>query len=182
MSLKNETILEAYRRGYRIDKRGILFNPKGKEMSPTIGSGGYYRHTFRLVEGKVSSPPIHRFQAFQKFKYDIFKEGIVVRHKDGNKLNNHYDNILIGTYSDNMMDIPEDIRKRTSNIASKAAVPFSRRFNNTKTKEIIQDRQEGMTYKELCKKYNTSKSTLSYFFNNSQYVKDLKISARSSEG
>ena len=36
--------------------------------------------------------------------------------------------------------------------------------------DIKKDRKSGFTYKELCKKYNTSKSTLSFLFNYSIYA------------
>lgn len=46
----------------------------------------------------------HRLNALKKFGNEMFDGGIVVRHIDGNKLNNHSDNIMLGKQSENIRD------------------------------------------------------------------------------
>lgn len=46
----------------------------------------------------------HRFVAFKKFGPSALLPGVVVRHIDGNKLNNSPDNLILGTQSDNARD------------------------------------------------------------------------------
>lgn len=41
---------------------------------------------------------IHRLQAYQKFGDKIYEDGIVVRYLNGDRYDNSYDNIGIGTY------------------------------------------------------------------------------------
>jgi hypothetical protein len=53
---------------------------------------------------------IHRLQAFQKYGDLLYEEGTVVRHLNGDPGSNAWDNIAIGTMSDNMFDIPKQIR------------------------------------------------------------------------
>lgn len=86
----------------------------------------------------------------------MFEEGIVVRHFNGNPLDNSEDNILIGTQSENMQDIPKE--KRVLN----ASNPI---YNH---EDILSDRYSGMTYKEIMLKYNIkSKGTISFIVNKS---------------
>ena len=86
----------------------------------------------------------------------MFKEGIEVRHLNGNSKDNSFDNIEIGTHSENMMDIPKEKRFLGG------SEPIH------KHKEIIEDRKKGFTYNQLCKKYNiSSKGTISFIINES---------------
>lgn len=85
---------------------------------------------------------------------------MVVRHLNGNILDNSITNIEIGTNSDNMMDIPEKIRQKRSSNANK-------KYPDDIVSLIKSDREKGMSYKELMNKYNIlSKGTLSYIINN----------------
>lgn len=52
--------------------------------------------------------------AYMKFGDKIYEHGMVVRHLDGNHFNNCFDNIEIGTQTDNIMDIPKEIRSNHS--------------------------------------------------------------------
>ena len=104
-------IIEAYNKGYRVIE-GNLYNPKSILIKGSTIDG--YLSTRITKHGKNLF--FHRLLAYQKYGDDLFKEGIEVRHLDGNPLNNSVDNITIGTHSDNMMDIPKDKRiKRSSN-------------------------------------------------------------------
>lgn len=46
----------------------------------------------------------HRVVAYRKFGEIVFEKGMCVRHLDGNKSNNHPDNLAIGTNQDNIDD------------------------------------------------------------------------------
>ena len=95
----------------------------------------------------------------------MFRDGIQVRHLNGDPKDNSWDNIAIGTQSDNMMDIPIEERVRKAKLASSKI----RRFTDEQVAMIRSDRAAGMTYSKLCQKYDTSKGTLSYMFNEAQY-------------
>jgi hypothetical protein len=141
--------------GYTINKNGSIFNPKGK-LIKTCVSGNYLKVGLRILSYESYSLKIHKIQAYQKYGDAIFKKGIVVRHKDGNSLNNSWDNILIGTQSDNMMDIPKEQR----------ILNASNPIHNHE--DILKDRNAGLTYKELMEKYNiSSKGTISFIINKS---------------
>lgn len=173
---KNEAaILVAFEKGYRVDDNGNVFR-KGKPVKLMLKNFSnppvYLGFNVRLkINGSSSVRRVltHRLQSFQKFGHDIFKEGIETRHKNGNSLDNSFDNILIGTASENQMDIPEQVRKASGTKASSKI----RRFSDDVVREIKSDRESGLKYKDLCLKYKTSKGTLSYLFNDSNYAKSV---------
>ena len=79
---------------------------------------------------------------------------MVIRHLDGNSLNNKEENIEIETSSDNMFDIPEKVRIKKSALANRI-------YSNELIKQIRKDKELGLSYKDLMKKYNIkSKGTL----------------------
>ncbi len=169
LSLANKNILLFNKLGYYINKDGIMYNPKGKIIKGSIRQG-YYTTGIR-VNGNTLSIKMHKLQAYQKYGNAIFNENIVVRHLNGESTDNSWNNIAIGTYKDNSNDIPKN--KRIS-IAIKISSK-NRRFTDEEVKQIIKDRNEGLSYSALCKKYNTIRSTLSYFFNRAYYTGKRKV-------
>lgn len=166
----NKKILKkAVKSGYIVTNEGRLFNSKTKKyrkLKPD--TTGYYRVSIKYAPYKNKHLAVHRLMAFQKFGNKLFNEGFIVRHRNGNILDNSYKNILIGTTSDNQLDIPKEIRIRRASVAY-------RRFTNNEAKKIIEDRRKGLTYRILCKKYNVCKSFLSYLFNDSLYKDKLSL-------
>lgn len=130
--MKFNKIKYAYQKGYRIDKDGILLNKNKEKVKGFIKSSGYRFHTIRFNNG-FKTFAFHRLQAFQKFGDEIFKPDIEVRHLDGNALNNSLINIEIGSRSQNMMDIPKNIRIKKASLANLIH----------SHKEIIEDRKKG---------------------------------------
>lgn len=146
--------------GYTMDKNGVLFNPKGVEVKGYVNTQRDYsvRVTSIRVDGKGVNIHFHRFQAYLKFGDEIFKSGIEVRHLNGNSLDNSFENISIGTHSDNMQDIPKEKRMLKSALANL-------KHNH---KAIIDDRKKGMKYSEIMLKYGiSSKGTVSHIINKS---------------
>lgn len=109
-----DNVIRAYLKGYRMTKEGDVISKKGnvlKLFNRGRGRHGtYLAFNFRYAKGKITINA-HRLQAFQKFGLKLLKKDIVVRHLDGNAMNNSWDNISIGTASDNMMDVDPVIRK-----------------------------------------------------------------------
>jgi hypothetical protein len=95
-------------RGYRIDEKGDVFSPYMK-LNLMKNAGVYLFFTIK-INGKCHKVMAHRFQAYFKYGDRVFEKGIVVRHLNGNSMDNSEDNITIGTQSDNMMDIPKELR------------------------------------------------------------------------
>ena len=158
-------IKHLYDLGWRV-KESKLYNNQGNEMAFFVDSQGYLRYSY-YYKGKSFRIMIHRFIAYQKYGDCIFDKSIEVRHLDGDKANISESNIQIGTHVDNMQDIPKETRIKYAINASYT----NRRFTDNEVIEIIKDRENGFTYSQLCKKWNTSKSTLSFLFNKSLYAK-----------
>jgi hypothetical protein len=149
-------IIEAYNRGYRINDEGCAISPHGKVLKPLCASNGYLRFNIRInkVHGSVF---YHRLMAYQKYGELLFASDCV-RHLNGDSHDNSYDNIEIGSWSDNMMDIPKEIRVRKSinaNIKYKNIDEIRNYYNNCKS------------YKETMERYGiSSKGTLYYILKN----------------
>jgi len=153
----NDALLFAYEKGYRITNDGKCINPKGIELKGYSNSG-YLGFGIRF-HNKSIRVYFHRLQAYQKFGDKIFEEGIVVRHLNSISSDNSWDNIGIGTHSDNMYDIPEEIRlKKALHAAS-----FLKKYNYQEIKEY---HNKVKSYKKVMEKFNiSSKGTLNAILN-----------------
>ena len=152
LSKKNQQLIKAYEKGYRIIN-GELFNPLNSKLNGWKDKNGY-----RIFHISKNGSPIHfhRLVAYQKFGDEIFKEGIEVRHLDNNNLNNFDDNIAIGTRFDNIMDISK--KQRSINAGNQ-----SRKYPHEK---IIEFYNECKSYLQTMEKFGiSSKGTLHYILN-----------------
>jgi hypothetical protein len=109
----------------------------------------------------------HRFIAYQKFGNKIFDKTLMIRHLNGNSLDNSWDNLELGTNQDNQMDIPKDKRIQRSSKGGKA----SKKFSFEEIDQIREEHQSGLSYSELMIKWNiSSKGTMSHIINH-EYLK-----------
>lgn len=160
MKSYNEKI--AYNKGYRIDKDGVV-SYEGRIITLQDNGKGYKVFGIRNG-GKKLQVKVHRLQAFMKFGDAIYQEGMLVRHLNGKPSDNSWNNLALGTDSDNKMDIPESLRiSKAIKASSKARV-----YTDEELASIREDRKNGMQYKELMAKYSiSSKGTLYYILNSS---------------
>lgn len=111
------------------------------------------------VNNRNGSVLVHRIQALQKFGDKIFKDGIVVRHLNGEKTDNSWDNIAIGTHKDNAMDIPKEQRLQRSLYATS----FVRKHYANKVKKF---HSIDKSYKKTMNEFSiSSKGTLHFILN-----------------
>jgi len=152
----------AYKKGYRITEGGDLIDKNGEKKKLRIDTRGYARFTIKKIKEQVNlQVSYHRLQAYQKYGDKMFHPGIVVRHLDGNKLNNSFLNIAIGTESENMMDIPEHIRYARA----LHATSFVRKHDKQAIRKY--HTESGMSYKKTMDKFSiSSKGTLHFILNN----------------
>ena len=147
-------IIHAFKRGDRVDFDGNLYNANGRQLTPQKRGNGYlfFRIKINEVEKIIS---VHRLQAYQKFGISMFKQGLVVRHLDGNMYNNSSANISIGTIRDNHMDMPSNKRKIRS---SKPRLPHA---------EIISEINKGNSIPEIATKFKSSRGAIYYIVKSS---------------
>lgn len=149
----------AYNLGFRITENGEILNHKAQQISGNVGANGYNRISIRVTD-KTKQLYVHRLQALQKYGNELYNPGIEVRHKNGIKTDNSWGNILIGTHSDNIMDIPEAIRMATS----LRAASFNRKHDKDKIRKFHIN--NGLSYKKTMHQFGiTSKGTLHYILN-----------------
>lgn len=150
----------AYLKGYRITDIGNIINPKGNIVKGWISKDtGYLAFAIR-IKNKIANVAFHRLQAFQKYGNKLYKKGIEVRHFNGIKLDNTFTNILIGTSSENKMDIPESIRINRAIYAAS----FIKKYN--KIDVIKYHNENGKSYKKTMQHFSiSSKGTLHYILN-----------------
>lgn len=161
MNIK-EKVTHAKNKGYFVDDNGNVFSKRKQLLLREHKS--YYHFSISHLGQRITMT-VHKFVAYLKYGNDMFEKDIIVRHFDGNSRNNAPNNILIGTSSQNRQDIPKVDRIQTSILISSK----NRRFSDEEVKQIQNDRKCGLSYKLLCEKYSTSKSTLSYLFNDAYY-------------
>ena len=165
-----QNLLKIYDAGFRVLPSGMLIDPKGKEAKTNIKKSnndrvGYWRKGF-CIDGKEITFLIHRLHALILFgSKALFQKGIVVRHKDGDSLNNKWDNLELGTHKENMMDVPESFRKER-------ASRCNRKHSDKKVKKIREHYKNGKTRKERMKQYKIPKSSLSFILNNKYYLEE----------
>lgn len=152
MSKRSDAVVVAFNRGYRA-VNGEIHSPFGRIIRG-CKKDGYL--VFGLKFGYSVKVPFHRLVAFQKFGDRIFAPGIVVRHLDGNRINNLESNIEIGTHSENMFDIPKEARLEKASKANQQHAPEL-------IEKLRQEHADGVSYKALKSKYGLPKSTLSYY-------------------
>lgn len=126
----NSFVRRAYEKGYRVSKRGRLLNPKGKALN--ISRSSKYPFVGVWLDGKARSIYVHHLAAFCFFGESAY-HAECVRHKNGDRYDVKSSNILIGTYSDNELDKPPSVRKRSAQIAARTTLHFKNRPSNTKT-------------------------------------------------
>jgi hypothetical protein len=139
----------AHAKGYRALDDGTVLNPRGKKLSPWVHCGYL---TFKA--GRGIHLRLHRVVAFQKFGTSIYEPGIVVRHKDGNPINNHPDNLLLGTPYDNAMDRKPEARRDHARKAADKARKYDHRA-------ILEYLAHG-SYRKAEKRFGCARSTLNF--------------------
>lgn len=158
ISKTRKNVVIAYNRGFRVEKDGNVIGVRGKPLSlyKKGTSPKYYFFSIRN-NGERLLIAVHVLCAYQKFGEKALTCECV-RHLDGNSLNNSYNNIAIGTFSDNTMDIPKEIRKKSATIASHS---FIMKWNEDDVKKIKDFYNTCHSYKETMIKFKiSSKGTL----------------------
>lgn len=164
--MKTNWVQIAYEKGYRasfVDQKSVIISSIGTNMKLRPTKNGYLYFRIRVNNPRrMINIHVHSLVAYQKYGDAILNEDMVTRHRDGNKLNNSYNNILIGTMSENMLDIPKKIRvKHATNAAS-----YIRKFTDEEENEIREMHKNCDSYKQVMEKYEiTSKGTLHYILN-----------------
>ncbi len=158
MSISNKALLLAIEKGYRVDKHGDVYSKHGRKRVLRTNKSGYLFFSIRIGNNKSHQVPVHRLQALQKYGSGMFKHDCV-RRLNGNKGDNSWENIAIGSIMDNWMDIPANIRIKITSEANQ-------KYSIDTVKEIRKRHKNGEKMKSLMADYGiTSKGTFSFILN-----------------
>lgn len=113
LSFKRKVLVKMHQLGYRVVD-GVFLTPEGNAMHIGYDGDGYPKVSKRLLDGKNTSIQVHLMVAYQKFGDEYLYSNLLVRHMDGNKLNNLDSNIELGTNKQNQLDIPREKRMELS--------------------------------------------------------------------
>lgn len=164
-SKRQKLVSFCYKRGYRVEPNGEVFSFTGKHLKTFLYGDGYPAIGVRDEEGNTEILTIHALVAYQKFGSSIFKQGIEIRHLNGNKEDYSESNIALGTHLENVLDIPQKDRLRRGRNAG--------RTNSHLINQDVLDMREGFSNgNTLCwamEKYGIAKSTASYIKNRRTY-------------
>lgn len=155
----NYVTKRALERGYRMMIDGRVIGLRGRTLKPQLDRWGRSRISVRVTP---SAPPhtvlVHRLAALQWFGDGAFCPGVHVRHLDNDATNNSRRNLALGSPHENAMDKTLSSRMSTARLA---AAPL-RKLSPTGQRQLLDDRERGMTYRDICQKYGLAKSTVSY--------------------
>jgi hypothetical protein len=159
---RNQAIRLAKRKGYYCDEYGNMYSKRGNKLKLRMMNKTYWYFKVRTDKlfGKreMTIICVHRFVAYCKYGEVIFVKGVQVRHRNGISTDNSYDNLLIGTNSDNQQDIPRIDRVKRGQYASS----FLRKFTDEQEQSIIEFYRGCKSYKLTMEKFDVKKGTLQY--------------------
>ena len=166
--------VEGYEGLYMVSSLGRVYSTgrgryRGTIMCPADNRSGYLILSLRDLDGKDATCPVHRLVALA-FCYGHDSKHDVVNHKDGNKHNNHADNLEWCTSRENTVHAVEVLGKKTGGIdpfirASTRTVPVDpssrpspyRRFTDDEVRAIRTDIRSS---RQLARLYGVNKCTI----------------------
>lgn len=115
------------------------------------------KHGYPFVNTREGQVYLHRAMAYRKYGNKIFAEGVVVRHKDGDKMNWSSRNIVLGTHSENMRDIPMETRRKM-NSSPRERDPQTREALKAQVFDLLKN--STMSQRDISKKTGVPRGTL----------------------
>lgn len=132
------TIKQIESAGYEITSYGVILGKSGRPMKPRVNNAGYDVVSLR-IDGITIQKLAHRVIAAKWLIKPVDCD--VINHKDGDKLNNHPDNLEWVTQSANLLHAHNAVAYASSN------------SNITHAKRL---RAEGRTLKQIAYMLGTS--------------------------
>ena len=150
----------AKQRGYKVTEGGVFCGVRNNIL---IHKNKGYLCVSIKVDGKNRWLFAHRLQAYQKYGDYIYQKGICVRHLNGDKSDNSFDNIAVGTNRENMMDRSKAERQRIAAFAGKATIKYNR-------DEVVEYYNKcNRSRKKTIEHFGMSQAGLHYILNDRKY-------------
>ena len=116
----------AFDKGYRVTDAGVLIGTRGVPLKVSkIPNQPYPTFSVNLSDklSGIYSIPVHRFAGYCFYGELIFDTTLCVRHKSGDVMDYSRSNLLLGTYSENQLDKPPEVRQAAAKAARAAQPP-----------------------------------------------------------
>lgn len=156
-----ERTVRASTSGYTVTEDGRVLSPSNEPIRLTQNPQGYLKFSVPKVTaaGSARTVYVHQLAALQRFGPRALSVGTQVRHRNGVKTDNTRSNILIGTGSDNQLDIPIETRLRMMKVRVRAAAQHNRLFSADALRAI---RESPKGIRELARELGVAPSTILY--------------------
>ena len=132
------------------DSKGHKYELPTRLLKPWKDKRGYL-HVSLSKNGKVHTEYVHRLVA--KYFLDSKNIKATVNHKDGNKENNHYENLEYATYSENNQ------HAYNSGLKLKGENFYNSKLTECEVNEIKRNGKFA-SYHKIAKKYNVAPATI----------------------
>ncbi len=139
---------------YFITRGGDVYNKKGKKLSPYINNG------YRFI-GLYNNKRERKNFCIHRLVYEAWggklKAGLWVNHKDGDKANNHIDNLELITPSENHAHA-----FRTGLQCNKGEQHPRSKLKEKDILRIREMRTHGLSHRKIAEEFNVTQATISY--------------------
>lgn len=141
---------------YTINDRGEIFSDNSGQMKTRNRAGTEYQIiNFMTIDGKKKTFRVHRL-VMMAFNPQENSDSLEVNHIDGNKKNNHLSNLEWCTSRENQKHAYKIGLQKSQKGISKPI----RRLSKEEVLQIHRYRKEGLSYKAIAEKVNTSTSNI----------------------
>jgi hypothetical protein len=146
---------------------GQVFKPDGTVQETHMFRGLRSEYLVFTTRNPFVSAQIyvHKLASYCLYGEAALYPGIQARHKDGNRLNNKSDNILIGTQKENMADNSSEwrsdiVKKRQQTLAIRRQARGRSRFMDDEVRSIRQALANGVKVSLLTRTYAVHRRTI----------------------
>lgn len=159
-----ELEIDGLNKKYLINEDGDIFDIKEKKTrKPEISKRGYLRVSFYLY-GKYKKRFVHRL-VLATFNPVENMDKLQVNHIDGNKQNNNINNLEWCTNKENLEHAWETGLCSNCICNKSGDEAHHKKLSSEKVKLIKQDLKNGISYRQIGKKYDIAFSTVSQIAN-----------------
>lgn len=172
--MRNEEV--AYLKGYRVTDCGEVINPVGYVMRISSNGNKRYPQINFKHEGKKYVVRMHRLAAYCFYGEDLYGMGLVVRHLNDIKVDLRKENIVLGTQTENMGDIPVEKMQGMNEGRRKFALendikpPMTFKIPDSEVPIIISKLDGGRSQRNVAKEYGVHHSTIGYIHTNRRFT------------
>jgi len=151
-----DSIIYAFSLGWWCDPiLGVVYKPDGAAAKQYISKNGYFvvnlpRRNPSSATSTWKSCCLHRIIAYCRWGLAAFAghKVVHVRHLDGVRTNNSYDNLLLGTPSENARDVPREVRAAMGKKRWEAMTDTQKQDWFSKVKSGLEENRESISARQ----------------------------------